>query len=804
MQLQCFLQLTKKKHMLSLIRATGRTLSVWLHGGSEQTVENHARWSPPSSESSDCSDVVMKLSPPHSESSNNSSDVSLRRSWSKDVLFDFKVIHLSRKRKHELISGSSDSSDQSSKSSCTDLFPDMRLCEEMEGKQHLYKILLSGPHGIRDRLMSSNQDQPQSEAAPTSPGSSKTCDVLMKSDGSKGRADTDRSSPPRPESSRPQTPDEALQISELLESDEVLMDDCIALSPPLHLPSVRAVYSRRRIRSMDNRNDFKGNHLSINREPVLSSGSSDSLDQSSKSSCTDLFPDRSLCEETEGIDHLFLSGPHGIRDGLMSSNQDQPQSEAAPTSPGSSKTCDVLMKSDGSKGRADTDRSSPPRPESSRPQTPDEALQSWKLLLSDEVLMEDCIAPSPPLQIPSVRAPSEHSTITDSVFTSMDDDRPLIFPAVGAHCLVHEPMTSDEQDHEFKGPDTDRASSSESSDCSDESMRSDSSKGQVVDFKGSDPERSESSDCSDGSMKSDSSKGQVVDFKGSDPERSSPPRPESSRPQTPDEALQSMRRLKSHKVCQGSFPLPMPCLVEGPAPLHLPSLREILEVREREEHKQKLEGHAQKSQKLPKPDEVCQGPFPLPMPYLVEGPAPPHLSSFLRPGYSKSLSESSDCSDVSLSSEMSRNHLINFKENHLSSKRRPELSFGSSDSLHLSDDSLDEDWSSKSRYSDRNILRKELEKLRQDREGKNHLLDLFLIGPHGTRDGLMSSNQDQPQSEAAPTSPGSSKTCDVLMKSDGSKGRADTDRKRRSGRCRGEKGQVKPGVRTHHRGHSQM
>ncbi|XP_028250702.1 dentin sialophosphoprotein-like isoform X8 [Parambassis ranga] len=690
MQLQCFLQLTKKKHMLSLIRATGRTLSVWLHGGSEQTVENHARWSPPSSESSDCSDVVMKLSPPHSESSNNSSDVSLRRSWSKDVLFDFKVIHLSRKRKHELISGSSDSSDQSSKSSCTDLFPDMRLCEEMEGKQHLYKILLSGPHGIRDRLMSSNQDQPQSEAAPTSPGSSKTCDVLMKSDGSKGRADTDRSSPPRPESSRPQTPDEALQISELLESDEVLMDDCIALSPPLHLPSVRAVYSRRRIRSMDNRNDFKGNHLSINREPVLSSGSSDSLDQSSKSSCTDLFPDRSLCEETEGIDHLFLSGPHGIRDGLMSSNQDQPQSEAAPTSPGSSKTCDVLMKSDGSKGRADTDRSSPPRPESSRPQTPDEALQSWKLLLSDEVLMEDCIAPSPPLQIPSVRAPSEHSTITDSVFTSMDDDRPLIFPAVGAHCLVHEPMTSDEQDHEFKGPDTDRASSSESSDCSDESMRS------------------------------DSSKGQVVDFKGSDPERSSPPRPESSRPQTPDEAL------------------------------------EILE--------------------LPKPDEVCQGPFPLPMPYLVEGPAPPHLSSFLRPGYSKSLSESSDCSDVSLSSEMSRNHLINFKENHLSSKRRPELSFGSSDSLHLSDDSLDEDWSSKSRYSDRNILRKELEKLRQDREGKNHLLDLFLIGPHGTRDGLMSSNQDQPQSEAAPTSPGSSKTCDVLMKSDGSKGRADTDR----------------------------
>ncbi|XP_028250704.1 dentin sialophosphoprotein-like isoform X10 [Parambassis ranga] len=730
MQLQCFLQLTKKKHMLSLIRATGRTLSVWLHGGSEQTVENHARWSPPSSESSDCSDVVMKLSPPHSESSNNSSDVSLRRSWSKDVLFDFKVIHLSRKRKHELISGSSDSSDQSSKSSCTDLFPDMRLCEEMEGKQHLYKILLSGPHGIRDRLMSSNQDQPQSEAAPTSPGSSKTCDVLMKSDGSKGRADTDRSSPPRPESSRPQTPDEALQISELLESDEVLMDDCIALSPPLHLPSVRAVYSRRRIRSMDNRNDFKGNHLSINREPVLSSGSSDSLDQSSKSSCTDLFPDRSLCEETEGIDHLFLSGPHGIRDGLMSSNQDQPQSEAAPTSPGSSKTCDVLMKSDGSKGRADTDRSSPPRPESSRPQTPDEALQSWKLLLSDEVLMEDCIAPSPPLQIPSVRAPSEHSTITDSVFTSMDDDRPLIFPAVGAHCLVHEPMTSDEQDHEFKGPDTDRASSSESSDCSDESMRSDSSKGQVVDFKGSDPERSESSDCSDGSMKSDSSKGQVVDFKGSDPERSSPPRPESSRPQTPDEALQSMRRLKSHKVWWEPFQF---------VPLLIPSV-----------------------------GFVCQGSFPLPMPCLVEGPAPLHLPS-LRPGYSKSLyhppsPQSSDCSDVSLKSDRSKG-----LPSDLSRKRIPVLSFGSSDSL---------DQSSKSSCTD---FDPDLS-LCEETEGIDHLFKLLLSGPHGTRDGLMSSNQDQPQSEAAPTSPGSSKTCDVLMKSDGSKGRADTDRKSRSSR----------------------
>ncbi|XP_028250713.1 uncharacterized protein LOC114427114 isoform X2 [Parambassis ranga] len=148
--------------------------------------------------------------------------------------------------------------------------------------------------------------------------------------------------------------EERMQKSpELLLSDEVRLEPRRAPSPPCR-SSVRPVYSKRRICSMDYRNDFKGNHLSSNREPELSSGSSDSLDQSSKRSCSDFVPDMSLCEERERINHLFkllLSGQHGIRDRLMSSNQDQPQSEVSPTSPGSFDSCGESVRSDESKGQ---------------------------------------------------------------------------------------------------------------------------------------------------------------------------------------------------------------------------------------------------------------------------------------------------------------------------------------------------------------------------------------------------------------------------------------------------------------------
>ncbi|XP_028250714.1 uncharacterized protein LOC114427114 isoform X3 [Parambassis ranga] len=128
--------------------------------------------------------------------------------------------------------------------------------------------------------------------------------------------------------------EERMQKSpELLLSDEVRLEPRRAPSPPCR-SSVRPVYSKRR--------------------PELSSGSSDSLDQSSKRSCSDFVPDMSLCEERERINHLFkllLSGQHGIRDRLMSSNQDQPQSEVSPTSPGSFDSCGESVRSDESKGQ---------------------------------------------------------------------------------------------------------------------------------------------------------------------------------------------------------------------------------------------------------------------------------------------------------------------------------------------------------------------------------------------------------------------------------------------------------------------
>ncbi|XP_028250709.1 uncharacterized protein LOC114427113 isoform X2 [Parambassis ranga] len=172
-----------------------------------------------------------------------------------------------------------------------------------------------------------------------------------------------------------------------------------------------------------------------------------------------------------------------------------------------------------------------------------------------------------------------------------------------------------------------------------------------------------------------------------------------------------------------------------PRPRPFSFLREFLEVWEQEEREQKWEEREWKSLKLKESDEVwC---------LLI----PSVRAVYSRRLYHPPSPQSSDCSDLSWKSAVSKDLPIDF-----SRKRKHELISGSSDSLHLSDDSLDEDWSSKSRS------------LFKEREGKQHLLDLLLSGPHDTKDGLMSSNQDQPQSE-----------------------------KRRSGRRRGEGCQVDPG-----------